>query len=292
MTAREQVSLYDAESELRVVAQPIDHPECVAWYGGEVFCGTEGGAILAIDPASGGIRTAAETGGSLLGIAFGADGSCYACDRGGGRVLQVAPDGTVETLVEAVEGRRLVTPNYPMLDDRGSLWVTESGSGFRTGDGFLFRVAPRGEPEIVDDACRQFPNGLALSEDGNRLYVVESAWPGVVSYALDGNSIGEREETLPLPRMVPDGLAFDSVGRLYISFWRPDCVLRWDPGAGTSELLIEDWTAEFLCTPTNICFGGADLQTLFLGSYSGWAITALQGVPPGLPIRLPAGPEV
>jgi sugar lactone lactonase YvrE len=274
--------IYAAESDLYTVASPIDHPECVAWYGGEVYCGTEGGALLAIDPATGAVRTVAETGGSLLGIAFAGDGSCFACDRGRGRVLRISPDGQVESLAEQVEGRRLVTPNYPAFDADGRLWVTESGSGFRAGDGYLFRLRPGSEPELIDDACRNYPNGLAFSADGSRLYVVESSRPGIVSYRLEGDRLGEREEALPLPRMVPDGLAFDLAGRLYVAVWRPDCVLRWDPAGAEPELLLEDWTAEYLPTPTNICFGGDGLQTLYFGSYSGWSITALDEEGPGL----------
>jgi gluconolactonase len=283
--------LREVEGELRVVVSPVDHPECVAWFEGEVYFGTEGGALLASDPSTGGVRIVAETDGSLLGIALDGAGNCYACDRGRGLLLRISPDGQEEVLADSVEGRRLVTPNFPLLDSHGSLWVTESGSGFRSGDGYLFRLRPGGEPERVDDSCRHYPNGLALSRDGKELHVVESAWPGMVSYPFVDGDIGARSETIHLPRSVPDGLAVDADDRLYISCWRPDGVLRLDPRGEEVRVLVEDWTAEFLATPTNICFGGADLRTLFLASYSGWSITALDMTDPGVELHHPTGPH-
>jgi gluconolactonase len=269
----------DAVSDLRTTAAGLDHPEGVAWFDGFVYCGTEGGLLLRIDPDSHAVHTVAETGGFLLGLAFDAAGRCYACDSGQGRVLRIDPDGRVETVCERVEGRRLVSPNYPVFLSDGSLVVSESGS-YAADDGYLFRIAAGGEPEVLDRTCRRFPNGLALSADERLLYVVESRLSGVVVYRLVDGRLVERRILLDLPGIVPDGLALDREGTLYVACWRPDRVYRLRPG-GELEVYLDDPTAEYLNSPTNLCFGGEELRTIYLAGLCGWTITELDAEVPG-----------
>jgi gluconolactonase len=279
-------ALRDATKDVRAVAVGIDHPEGVAWHDGHVYCGTEGGELLRIEPASGSVEVASRPGGFLLGLAFDGAGNCVVCDAAAGRLVRVAPDGSAETLLDSVGGRKLVSPNFPAFASDGTLWVTESGSSWTSDDGYLFRVGPGGEAEIADEACRRFPNGLALAPDESRLYVVESRWPGVSSYPLRDGVLGEREETLPLPLTVPDGLAFDASGALFIGCCRPDRVYRLS-SSGALEVYLDDFTGEFMTTPTNLAFGGDGMRTLFLAGLAGWSVNAIEtevaGHPPPRP---------
>ena len=117
-------------------------------------------------------------------------------------------------------------PNYPVFDAAGNLYVSDSGAWKENG-GCLFRIRPGGETEVVGEGSRRFPNGMALHPDGSRLYVVLSNMPGVVSLALatDG-SVGAPQTVVELPRHVPDGLAFDVAGNLYIACYTPDVIYR------------------------------------------------------------------
>ena len=281
----------DAVTELQVLASGLDHPEAVAWWGGAVWCGTESGDLLRIDPATGATSVVAATGGFLLGLAFDADGRCYACDSKLGRVLRVSQDGTVESVADSAGGRKLACPNYLVFSSGGTLYVTDSGPGWEADDGFLLRIPPGGQPEIVSEECRRFPNGLALSADERTLYVVESRLPGVVTYDLGAGAVGPRREFLRLPGTVPDGLALDASGALYVSCWRPDRVYRIQAGGGAPEIYLDDPTAEYLNSPTNLCFGGPDLRTLYLAGLCGWNISQLAADVPGQPLALPALPR-
>jgi gluconolactonase len=274
----------DAAAELVSTADGLDHPEGVAWFDGAIWCGSEAGRLLRIDPAGGGVDVIAETGGFLLGLAFDGEGRCYACDSGGGRVLRISSGGEIETLADAVAGRRLVSPNFPAFAADGTLWVSESGT-YGQDDGFLFRLRPGEEPELADEECGRFPNGIAIAPDGDALYLVESRLPGIVTYDLSGG-LGRRRERLRFERTAPDGVAFDVEGALYIACWRPDRVYRLRAD-GTLEVYLDDPTAEYMNSPTNLCFGGDGLRTLYLAGLCGWSIRHLPADVPGHPLHFP-----
>lgn len=278
----------DAVTHLRTTAAGLDHPEGVAWFDGFVYCGTEAGQLLRIDPRNRAVHMVAETGGFLLGLAFDAAGRCYACDCGQGRVLRIDPDGRVEAICDQVAGQRLVSPNFPAFLSDGSLLVSESGT-YAADDGYLFRIPPGGEAEVVDRTCRRFPNGLALSADERILYLIESRLPGVVAYRLADGRVTQRRTLLDLPGIVPDGLALDQEGTLYIACWRPDRVYRLRVGSEL-EIYLDDPTAEYLNSPTNLCFGGEKLRTIYLAGLCGWTITELDAEVPGQPLVYPKPP--
>jgi sugar lactone lactonase YvrE len=275
----------DVTRDLRITASGIDHPEGVAWYDGYVWCGTESGSLIRIDPDNGHKEVVAETGGFLLGLAFDGDGACYICDSNG-RIVRVDRDGSADTFVDTVAGKALRTPNYAAFTSDGTLWFSDSGSGWEADDGCLVKVPPGGEPEIVTDETRLFPNGIAISADESLLYLVESRRPGIVTVELSGATVGGVVEALPTPGAVPDGLAFDREGSLYISCWRPDRVYRWTSRSRV-EVLLDDPTAEYLNSPTNLCFGGSDLTRIYFASLGGWAITELDGDISGQPLQHP-----
>jgi gluconolactonase len=278
------VAVRDAARDLKVLAGGIDHPECVAWFDGRVWCGTESGDLLALDPISRAVETVAHPGGFITGIAFDQRGRCWICDVAGGRVVRMDRDRRLEVVVDMVEGRRLAAPNYPAVARDGSVWVADSGSSWGADNGYLFRIRPDDVAVVVDDSCRRFPNGIALSVDEDRLYLVESRLPGIVAYPLAGDQVGERRELLLMPGTVPDGLALDSAGCLYIGCWRPDRVYRLHPD-GSVDVFLDDPTAEYLNSPTNMAFGG-DGRRLYISGLCGWVINEIDVDTPGL--RLPA----
>ena len=96
-----------------------------------------------------------------------------------------------------------------------------------------------------------------------------------LSYPVTNGVLGERAVFVSLPGSVPDGLAFDSAGTLFVSCWRPDRVYRVESD-GTATVLLDDPTGEYLTTPTNLCFGGSDLKRLYFASLGGWAIKELE----------------
>lgn len=274
---------------LTVLAEGLDHPEGVALgVDGLLYAGGEAGQLWVIDPVAGGAEEVANTGGFVQGLCLDGAGMVYACDIGRAAVLRISPrDGSVETYCQAAGGRPLQTPNWPVFDADGTLWVSDSGTDDPSfTDGTLVRIAPGGgDGERLDLPPLRFSNGLALAPDG-ALYVVESFLPGV-SVLRDGRL----EPFVELPRTVPDGLALDSEGGLLISCYQPNRIVRVPPEGGSPQLVLDDWSGARLTTPTNIAFFGTELRSLAIASLGGWAIKAIDTPWCGQPLHYPVAGE-
>ena len=272
---------------MRIVAQGLDHPECVAiGPDGRLYAGGEAGQIYRIETASGKVEQIGSTGGFILGIALDARGNVYACDTELRGVVIVTPNGSVETVTLGTNERPMVTPNYPVFDDHGRLYVSDSGT-WPHGGGCIYRVDPESGTAVWSDTTPQFTNGLALSADGRYLYVAESTLPGVTRIEiLDDGAPGKTELVTLMPGTVPDGLAFDLDGRLYIACYRPDRIYTLEPD-GRLLIFADDFQGTELAAPTNVAFGGPDMDHLFVGSLARWHIGALAARAPGLRLHYP-----
>ena len=98
-------------------------------------------------------------------MAHDADGNVYACDEKLARVHKITPDGVVSVYSDGNNDQRMRVPNYPVFDDNGNLYVSDSGD-FGAKNGFIWRVRPGGSAEIWDRSANGFTNGMCLSEDG------------------------------------------------------------------------------------------------------------------------------
>lgn len=271
------------------LAEDLDHPEGVAWgKDGFLYAGGEAGQVYRIDPDTGEYRQIADTGGFVLGLCMDAGHNLYACDEVHAAVMRITPAGEVSVYADGLPARRMRTPNYPVFDALGNLYVSDSG-GWQEDNGTLYRIGPDGAVELCARQDLPFTNGMALHPDGTTLYVILSLWPGVVRMRLGSQgALTEFEEVVKLPRTVPDGLAFDRGGRLYISCYTPDRVYRFDPDTRRLDILLEDWRHSTLCAPTNIAFMGADLSRLALASLGGRTVTQVAMPTPGQPLHYPA----
>jgi gluconolactonase len=271
----------------------LDHPEAVAWGPDQkVYAGGEAGQLYRM-ALTGSIceQVAKVEGGFLLGLAHDAIGNTYACDDRNACVHRITPEGAVSTYCSGNAEQRMRVPNYPVFDDAGNLYVSDSGEwGKQTG--WIWRIAPNGSggvgtAEIWDRSACGFTNGMCLSADGRALYVVESSPPLIakVEIKADG-SAGKRSVIVELPRQVPDGVALDRNGDLYISLYNPNIVYRFTT-KGELITLYDDWEQLMLVAPTNIAFGGPDLTTLIIASLCGWSVHTAPMPVPGLQIRYP-----
>ncbi len=265
----------------------LDHPECVA-YGpdGHIYAGGEAGQLYRI-ALDGTILQFASTGGFCLGIACDANANLYVCDIGHAAVMKVTPAGSVTVYSDQCDGVHMTTPNYCVFDAAGNLYVSDSGSHWKS-NGKIYRIRPGGKAELFSDQAHVFTNGMCLGPDGTFLYVVESELPGVsrIPIRLDGKA-GQREDVVLFQDgIIPDGLAFDSAGNLYTSCYQPNRVYRHSPG-GQLDIVVDDPTGLFLAMTTNLAFGGPNLDHLFIANLGGWHIAQGTIGAKGAPLNYP-----
>lgn len=267
-----------------VFVDGLDHPEGVTWGpDGAVYAGGEDGQVYRVDYPAGTATEIGNTGGLNLGLALDAAGNVYVCSPGAAGVYRVTPGGDVSLYSKGNGDRAMVTPNYPAFDAEGNLYVADSGD-WKADNGCIWSLAPGGKATVIDDGqCPQFPNGCAVSPDGDYLYVAMSLnMPRVVRFPIaGGRKAGPTEVVVELPHTVPDGVAFCADGSLLITCYRPDTIfhLRLD---GSLTILMDDYEGTALGAPTNVCFGGPDLSVLFWANLGRWhlgmnARTGLQG---------------
>jgi gluconolactonase len=70
---------------------------------------------------------------------------------------------------------------------------------------------------------------------------------------------------------IPDGLAFDVAGNLYVSCYASDNIFRVSPERKVT-LLAYDRAGTTLARPTNIAFGGPAGDELFVANLGRWHI--------------------
>jgi gluconolactonase len=265
------------------VGEPrLDHPEGVAVApDGSVWCGGEQGQIYRVDPGTAAIEQVASTGGFCLGLAFDAHGDLFVCDLAHAAVFRLrVASGELERFAEGASGRRLRTPNALAFDAGGRLYVSDSLARGEPGPG-LYRFEPDGTGELWDDEPLHFANGLALAPDGGALFVAETFAHAVVRVEIEPDgSAGGRDVIASLPGVLPDGLALDVEGRLYIACYEPSQILRLDPD-GAVGVVLHDPQAHLLCHPTNVAFLGTELIAANLGR---WHLTAIETGTRGVPL--------
>ncbi len=279
-----------ALTSFRTYAQGLDHPECVAvGPDGLIYAGGEAGQIYRVQP-TGVVETLAVTGGFILGLCLDAELNVYACDLKQQVVYRVSPQGEVTCYSGGTPERPMITPNFPVFDAAGRLYVADSG-GWHARNGCIYCVHPDGRTVVVSEQLNEFPNGLALSPDGREMFVALSNIPGVAkAEVLADGAFGPPVPVVTTPQAIPDGLAFDAAGDLLIACYTPDVIYRYSR-AGQLSVVAEDWESTTLSSPTNVAFVGEDRRTLVVASLSRWHLAAAEWSVPGAAPHFPKMPR-
>ena len=278
-------------SKIRQTGYGIIRPEGVmALDDDTLYTADARGQIARIAP-DGGTAFFGDVGGAPNGICIDTAGNCIIANIGNGQVQSLSPDGTHSVLMTQADGRKMAAPNFPYIDSKDRLWVSNStenedvNASLRNPkpDGCVVLIE-NNQPRIVADGI-YFANGLTLDKDETCLYVAETLQQCVLKYkVMPDGSLTQREVFGPKPLCdmgAPDGMAFDEAGNLWVTFPSRNAVGFLTP-AGDLEMVIEDPERSVLHRPTNICFGGKDRQTAFIGSLDGMSIPFFKVPHPGM----------
>jgi gluconolactonase len=253
-------------SEIRNFVAGLDHPEGVAvGRDGTLYAGGEAGQVYRISSDGKKVETLANTGGFCLGITLDQEENIYVCDLGKRALMKVSPRGSVNVVAEGVGQRKFACPNFSVFDSKGNLYFSDSGE-WKQASGVVCRLRADGKVDMFAEGPFHFANGLALDAAERYLYVVESNLDRVVRIEIkpDGGAGAPEVYAEGLAR-VPDGMAFDANGNLYVTTYASNCIYRVTPDRRV-DLLCQDVENLLLCQPTNCAFGGANFDQLFVGN--------------------------
>ncbi len=172
--------------------------------------------------------------------------------------------------------------NDAKADPLGRLWFGSSVNDDHPAEGNLYKLE-NGQISIMQ-ADTKISNGLAWSADRKFFFFSDTLKYAVFKYDYDEKNglISGCRELFKTENGVSDGLCIDSEDDLWVAYWGGK---RVEHRSGmTGELLdIIDVPAEHV---TSCCFGGSDMQTLYIttsgeglsGEYDGCLFTCRVGV--------------
>ena len=175
-------------------------------------------------------------------------------------VLDVAAN-KIETFAAFPHGDD-VRANDGACDPAGRLFVGTMALDERPGGGALYRYTAEAGLERVLDAVT-LSNGLGWSPDGTRMYYVDSPTRRVDVFDYEPTT-GEPGARRPFARIaaedgVPDGLAVDDEGGIWVALYGGGAVRRFDADGRLDRVLEVPATNVTAC-----CFGGPDGRSLFV----------------------------
>jgi gluconolactonase len=202
------------------------------------------------------------------------EGRLLTCEHSGRRISRTEHDGTVTTIADRFEGRRLNSPNDLVVHSDGSVWFSDPDYGIvsdfegiraesEIGACNVYRVDPAdGEVRLVADGLG-LPNGLAFSADERRLFVVDTAANEIRVFevgeggTLSGGEVFVRNEG----EGVFDGFRLDTAGRIWAA--TGDGVHCFDPdGTLIGRIRVPD------AGVANVAFGGPRRNRLFICGFT------------------------
>ncbi|HUA82909.1 MAG TPA: SMP-30/gluconolactonase/LRE family protein [Bryobacteraceae bacterium] len=254
-----QIRIEQAAKDLRYAEGPVWSPE-----GFLLFSDTVANKIYKLAPGQRLAEYASIPAGPA-GNAIDAQGRLYTCEFRERRLVRTSKNGKMEVLASRYQSKRLNAPNDVAVRHDGQIYFTDPAFGNQQDTRELdfygvFHLTPHGDLEPIA-RLQTRPNGIALSPNGRILYVSDSDARVIRAWDLDraGAAANPRMFAEKIPG-VPDGLRTDEKGNVYVAAKE---IYVYNPqGEPIGHLQLPE-------TPTNLAFGEADRQTLFVTTRTG-----------------------
>lgn len=258
-----------------------------AWFGAGrylVWSDNPNNRMMRYDETDGSVSVFREPSNNSNGNTVDRQGRLVTCEHQARRISRTEHDGTIVTIADRWQGKRLNSPNDVVVKSDGSIWFTDPTYGIDSdyegdkaeseiGASYVYRVDPAtGAVEaVITDMVK--PNGLAFSLDERQLYVVDTgrthgaehpAHMRVFDVSDDGKVSGGRvfaDCTVGLF----DGFRLDDQGRIWTS--AADGIHCYDPdGTLIGKVKVPEVVA-------NCVFGGIKRNVLYIcGTTSLYAV--------------------
>jgi len=211
---------------------------------GRLYVAVASGNILRMKPDGSAREVFANTGGRVLGFAFDAAGNLIAADAVKG-LLSIAPDGKVTVLADKVGGEPIRYADAVVVAADGRIFFTDASTRFGPADwGGTFEASvldiieqsATGRVLVHDPADKttrvvarglSFANGIALSADGQSLFVAETGKYRVWKIAASANDLDVTKPSAQARVLLdnlpgyPDNLMRGLDGRIWVGLTKP-----------------------------------------------------------------------
>jgi gluconolactonase len=179
------------------------------------------------------------------GLALDKQGRLLVTEHGNRRITRTEPDGRLTVLTTTYQGKRFNSPNDMAVRSDNTSYFTDPPYGLAmqsVGKELdfqgIYRIAPDGRISL--EGMWNRPNGLCLSPDEGRLYVVDSVefQARVYDVQPDGSLRNERlfaDVRAWGPNGGPDGVKCDAAGNFYLTGVKVD-----DDPAGQGTVMVFD----------------------------------------------------
>ncbi len=257
---------------------PLWHPE---GYWLFVDVRREPGAIFRLAPG-GEPEIFREPSNGSNGLTFDLQGRLIMCEGDGRRMSRRELDGSITTIADRWEGKRLNRPNDVVCHSDGSIYFTNPGGRIDPSEreidfSGVHRIAPDGAvTAVVNDI--EYPNGLTFSPDESILYVANTRdRMHIAAYDVqpDGTVTGGRvfaDMSSAETDGVPDGMKVDSEGRVYCT-GPGGCWVFTPAGQLIGIIRLPE-------IPANCAWGGPDNRTMLFTART--SVYTLRMTTPGI----------
>jgi gluconolactonase len=209
-------------ADVATVARSLQFPEGTVFVGDTLYF-VDYATSKVLRLAGGKVETVwHQDGCGANGLLAVPDGLLVACFDSGSVVRISLAGRLLATLDHDDAGAPLVAPNDLAADARGGVYFTASGAGGPSGKVFYIG-ADRHVTQVADGIA--FANGVAVSPDGQTLFVGETPANRILRFAIQANGrLSDRRTFVNLGDLVaggaPDGVRIDKHGNLFAALYR------------------------------------------------------------------------
>ncbi len=181
----------------------------------------------------------------------------------GGWVVATDTEFVVTDAAFAVECRIPVIDDARLRFNDGGCTVDGAflcGTAGPDGAGSLYRLTPDLDVSVLADGIT-ISNGLAADPRGGGVFYVDTATRRIDRLHLVDGALAERAVFADLAEEpgLPDGIAVDVEGGVWVAMWGAGEMIRMDPDGGIDLRITLPTPHVSACT-----FGGADMNELFI----------------------------
>ena len=224
--------------------------------------------MLRWDEITGAVGAFREPAGYANGNTLDAVGRLITCEHGNRRVSRTEHDGSITTIADRFDGKRLNSPNDVVVRSDGSIWFTDPAYGIDSdyeghraeseiGGCHVYRVdAQTGACTLVADDFNR-PNGLAFTDDERTLLIADTRENHIRAFAVGAEGrLTDAGVFTECSAGVFDGFRLDTEGRVWAA--AGDGVHCFSPdGTLIGKLRLPEDAA-------NLAFGGPQRNRLFV----------------------------